>query len=94
VYPRELERLLLTHPAVTAAAIVGRADHTAGELPVAFVVRAPGQHPDANELMTYVNQRVAPYQKLRELHFLEHLPTSVAGKVLKRRLRDQLNQAG
>jgi long-chain acyl-CoA synthetase len=56
-------------PDATAAAVIGRADHTTGELPVAFVVTAPGHHINADELMTIVNRQVAPYQKLRELHF-------------------------
>lgn len=91
VYPRELERLLLAHPAITAAAVVGRADHACGELPVAFVVTAPHHHISAHELMTAINHQVAPYQKLRELHFIERLPTSGAGKILKRQLRDKLH---
>ncbi|QFU93682.1 class I adenylate-forming enzyme family protein [Amycolatopsis sp. YIM 10] len=91
VYPRELEELLASQPAVAAAAVVGRPDEAAGELPVAFVVRAPG-HADATaaDLMATVNDLVLPYKRLRELHFVDKLPISGAGKILKRKLRDQL----
>lgn len=91
IYPQELEQLLLAHPGITAAAVVGRADHAHGELPVAFVVTTPHHHISAHELMTTINHQVAPYQKLRELHFIQHLPTSGTGKILKRQLRDKLH---
>ncbi|MBN6036633.1 class I adenylate-forming enzyme family protein [Amycolatopsis sp. 195334CR] len=91
VYPRELEELLAAQPAVAVAAVVGRPDEAAGELPVAFVVRAPG-YADATaaDLMATVNDLVLPYKRLRELHFVDKLPISGAGKILKRKLRDQL----
>ncbi|GAB2753023.1 class I adenylate-forming enzyme family protein [Amycolatopsis magusensis] len=91
VYPRELEELLAAQPAVAVAAVVGRPDEAVGELPVAFVVRAAG-HADATEadLMATVNGLVLPYKRLRELHFVEKLPVSGAGKILKRKLREQL----
>jgi long-chain acyl-CoA synthetase len=88
VYPRELEELLLSHPAVAAAAVVGRPDRVAGELPVAFVV--PAGDLDAEQLKALVNDRVAPYQRLREIRAVEALPLSPAGKVLKRALRERL----
>ncbi|PWV71960.1 long-chain acyl-CoA synthetase [Prauserella marina] len=91
VYPRELEELLITLPEVTAAAVVGRPSPGIGESPVAFVVRAPG-HDDLTEstLLTTVNAQVVPYKRLRELHFVESIPVSAAGKVLKRQLRERL----
>ncbi|AXB47068.1 class I adenylate-forming enzyme family protein [Amycolatopsis albispora] len=91
VYPRELEELLAAQPAVAVAAVVGRPDDAAGELPVAFVVRAPG-YADATaaDLMATVNDLVVPYKRLRELHFVDKLPVSGAGKILKRKLREQL----
>jgi long-chain acyl-CoA synthetase len=61
-----------------------------GELPVAFVV-APGfSEPDGQALLAAVNEQVTPYKRLRELHLVEEIPVSAAGKVLKRTLRERL----
>jgi long-chain acyl-CoA synthetase len=88
VFPRELEELLITMPGVAAAAVVGRPDTEVGELPVAFVV--PHGSLDADGLMAAVNEKVLPYKRLREIHVVEQIPVSAAGKVLKRELRQQL----
>jgi long-chain acyl-CoA synthetase len=88
VFPRELEELLITMPGVAAAAVVGRPDTEVGELPVAFVV--PRGELDPAELMAAVNEKVLPYKRLREIHVVEQIPVSAAGKVLKRELRQQL----
>ncbi|WP_300016956.1 AMP-binding protein [Pseudonocardia sp.] len=88
VYPRDLEELLHAQPGVGGAAVVGKPDADAGELPVAFVV-APGLA-DADALMAAVNAQVTPYQKLRELYLVDAIPVSAAGKVLKRELRERL----
>jgi long-chain acyl-CoA synthetase len=89
VYPRELEELLAAHGGVLAAAVVGRPDTAVGELPVAFVV--PGRpNLSADELMNAINDQVAPYKRLREVHFVDQIPVSAAGKILKRELRARL----
>jgi long-chain acyl-CoA synthetase len=94
VYPRELEELLHARPGVVGAAVVGRPDPLAGELPVAFVV-APGLGtPEADALMEAVNAQVLPYKRLREVHLVDEIPVSAAGKVLKRALRDRLTLPG
>ncbi|RJQ83231.1 class I adenylate-forming enzyme family protein [Amycolatopsis panacis] len=90
VFPRELEELLLTLPGVLGAAVVGRPRDDVGELPVAFVVRQPGSEVDATQLISAVNERVLPYKRLRELYFVDEIPVSAAGKVLKRELRKRL----
>jgi long-chain acyl-CoA synthetase len=87
VYPRVLEERLFAEPGVTGAAVVGRPDPDAGELPVAFVV-APGVDPE--QLRAKVNEQLLPYQRLRELHLVDAIPVSAAGKVLKRELRERL----
>ena len=75
---------------MVGAAVVGRPDPVAGELPVAFVV-APGlDDVGAAELMEAVNAQVVPYKQLRELHLVDAIPVSAAGKVLKRELRERL----
>ena len=90
VYPRELEEILFAQPGVRTAAVVGRPREEVGELPVAFVVPAPGADLDAQDLMAAVNAKVLPYKKIRELHFVDDIPVSNAGKVLKRELRKRL----
>lgn len=89
VYPRELEELLAAHDGVLAAAVVGRPDPSVGELPVAFVVPAR-QEVSAEELMSAINDQVVSYKRLREVHFVDQIPVSAAGKVLKRELRARL----
>lgn len=88
VYPRELEELLLALPTVRAAAVVGKPDELAGELPVAFVVPADGF--DADAVMAAVNEQVVHYKRLRELRVVDTIPVSAAGKTLKRELRASL----
>ncbi len=90
VYPRKLEELLHAQPGVAGAAVVGRPDPEAGELPVAFVV-APGMsEADGATLVEAVNAQVLPYSRIRELHLVDEIPVSAAGKVLKRELRERL----
>ena len=89
VFPRELEELLFAVPGVTAAAVVGRPDPEAGELPVAYVVRRgddAGAALTAASVLAAVNGQVTPYKRLRDVVFLAALPVSPAGKVLKREL--------
>lgn len=83
VYPRKLEELLYEHPAVAAAAVIGKADPEVGEKPKAFVVRKQDLKVTEEELMQFVNEQVIHYAKLRELEFIEELPMTVAGKISK-----------
>jgi len=92
VFPRELEELLHAHPAVAGAAVVGRPDAEVGELPVAFVVLVPGAAVTAAELQDHINAQVVPYKKLREVHLVDAIPVSAAGKVLHRELRAGLTE--
>jgi long-chain acyl-CoA synthetase len=89
VYPRELEELLMAQPGVAAAAVVGRHRADVGELPVAFVVRSDDSITEQH-LIDAVNANVLPYKRIRELKFVEAIPVSAAGKVLKRELRSRL----
>ncbi len=92
MFPRELEELLHAHPAVAGAAVVGRPDAEVGELPVAFVVLVPGAAVTAAELQDHINAQVVPYKKLREVHLVDAIPVSAAGKVLRRELRAGLTE--
>jgi acyl-CoA synthetase (AMP-forming)/AMP-acid ligase II len=86
VAPAELEALLVEHPAVAEAAVIGRRDEEAGEVPVAFVALDGDATPD--EIQAYVAERVAPYKKLRALEVVDEIPKSPSGKILRRKLRD------
>ena len=88
VFPRELEELLMSMPGVAAAAVVGRPSADVGELPVAFVV--PRGDLDADALVATVNEKVLPYKRIREIHVVDQIPVSAAGKILKRELRQRL----
>ncbi|MBL8486704.1 MAG: acyl--CoA ligase [Rhodocyclaceae bacterium] len=88
IYPSDLEAVLLAHPAVAEAAVVGVASERWGETPVAFVVARSGTAAAAEELMAFVNERVGKTQRLAAVEFVAALPRSGIGKVLKRALRD------
>jgi long-chain acyl-CoA synthetase len=90
VYPRELEEILFSHPAVAQCAVIGRADEAGGEIPVAFIQLGPDKNATGAEIMDFVNTSVAPYKHVREVVFVESLPVNMAGKVLKRELREKL----
>jgi long-chain acyl-CoA synthetase len=89
VYPRELEEVLFTHPAVMQCAVIGQADEAGGEIPVAFVQLAPEKTATEAEIMDFVNGSVAAYKHVRRVVLVESLPVNMAGKVLKRELRDK-----
>lgn len=93
VAPAELEAVLLGHPAVGDVAVIGHLDEEAGETPKAYVV-LKGEA-TAQDLMDFVAGRVAPYKRIRDVEFLEQIPKSASGKILRRMLvaRDR-EQAG
>ncbi|GEC08672.1 AMP-dependent synthetase [Streptomyces spinoverrucosus] len=89
VAPAELEALLLTHPGIADAAVIGVYNEDGNEIPRAYVVRQPTA-PDLteNEIMMYVAERVAPYKRVRQVTFIEGVPRAASGKILRRRLRE------
>lgn len=90
IYPREVEEALLCHPSVQAAAVVGRPDPEWGEAVVAFIVTAPGEQPAVEDLDRTCLERIARFKRPKEYRFVDALPTSNYGKVLKRELRELL----
>jgi acyl-CoA synthetase (AMP-forming)/AMP-acid ligase II len=87
VAPAELEAVLLTHPAVADVAVIPSPDLETGEVPKAFVVlRKPAS---AEELMAFVADRVAPHKKVRRVEFIDRIPKSPTGKILRRVLVEQ-----
>jgi long-chain acyl-CoA synthetase len=89
VYPREIEDVLYEHPAVKLCAVVGKPDPVAGEVPKAFIVLKEGAVASAEEIMAFVNDKVAPYKAIREIEFRKDLPISSVGKVLRRALKKE-----
>ena len=87
VYPSDLEAVLRRHPGVADAAVVGVPSEEWGETPVAFVVPAPGA-PAADELRSWANGQLGRTQRISAIRYLDELPRSDIGKVLKRELRD------
>jgi acyl-CoA synthetase (AMP-forming)/AMP-acid ligase II len=94
IAPAELEALLLEHPAVLDAAVIPKREMESGEIPKAFVVLRPGQSVSAGEIMRFVEERVAPYKKVREIEFVEAIPKSVSGKILRRELIERERAKG
>lgn len=92
VYPGPLENILREHPAVAQVSVVGLPHPEHGEIPVAFVsiktdADTPASPATAEELMAYVAERVAPYQRIRDVVIVDELPLSATGKILKTELR-------
>jgi fatty-acyl-CoA synthase len=87
IYPREIEEVLLAHPAVSDAAVVGEPDELWGESVKAVVVLRQGQSISAQEIIDYCKAHLASYKKPRKVVFVRDLPRNPSGKVLKRQLR-------
>ena len=87
VYPRELEEVLLTHPVVSQAAVIGVPDPRLGEEVKAFIVLKPGAVASEGELLEWCKQQFAAYKYPRHIEFRTELPMSATGKILKRELR-------
>jgi acyl-CoA synthetase (AMP-forming)/AMP-acid ligase II len=89
IYPSDLEAVLQQHPAVAEAAVVGVPSERWGETPVAFAVRKPGHTETSAEIRAWVDERVGKTQRLADFEWVDALPRSAIGKVLKRQLRDE-----
>ncbi len=86
-YPAEIERVLLQHPAVAQAAVVGAPDERLGEVGVAFLVLRPGAKAEEEEILAFCRERMANYKVPRGVELLDQLPVNATGKVLKYALR-------
>ena len=87
IAPAELEAVLLAHPCIADAAVVPIADEEAGQVPKAFVVLK--QQSTADDIMTYVADRVARYKRVRRVEMIDQIPRSPSGKILRRVLIDR-----
>jgi long-chain acyl-CoA synthetase len=94
VYPRDIEEVVIQHPAVTDVAVFGVPDERWGERPIAAVRLEPGMDASAEDVRSWVNERVeARFQRVREVLILDEFPLSVAGKTLRRVIRDNYLEA-
>jgi acyl-CoA synthetase (AMP-forming)/AMP-acid ligase II len=89
VPPAELEALLITHPEIADAAVIGIPDEEAGELPKAFVVRAPDSELSEDAVKAFSAEHLATYKQVRLVEFIDEVPKSLSGKILRRELRDR-----
>ncbi|XP_059627296.1 4-coumarate--CoA ligase-like 1 [Cornus florida] len=90
VAPAELEGILLTHSSVEDAAVVGLPDEEAGEIPAGCVVMNSNAKESEEEIMNYVASNVANYKRVRVLQFVDKIPTSPSGKIMRRLLKEEL----
>jgi acyl-CoA synthetase (AMP-forming)/AMP-acid ligase II len=92
VPPAELEALLLTHPSIADVGVIGTTDNESGqEIPKAFVVTQAGTDLTDTDVMAFVADRVAPYKKVRQVEFVNSIPKSPSGKILRKDLKARDN---
>lgn len=89
VYPREVEEVLLCHPAVQEAAVIGVPNEYRGETVKACIVLKDGAQVTAEEIFAFCRRELAPFKAPKIVEFREELPRSLIGKVLRRRLREE-----
>ncbi|MGZ0228713.1 MAG: AMP-binding protein [Acidimicrobiales bacterium] len=89
VPPAELEALLIVADEVADVAVIGIPDDEAGELPKAYIVKSPGADIDEQWVKDYVSEKVATYKQIRLVEFIDEIPKSASGKILRRFLRDR-----
>jgi acyl-coenzyme A synthetase/AMP-(fatty) acid ligase len=97
VAPAELEALLVTHPAILDAAVVRQSDEEAGEVPKAYIVLKgddASRATTSEAIMGWVAGRVAPHKRIRHLEFIDQIPKSASGKILRRVLIDRDRVSG
>ena len=88
VPPAELEGLLIEHPGIADAAVIGLPDLESGEIPKAFVVKSTGSTIKESEVMEYIAEKVATFKQIRDVEFVEIIPKNPSGKILRRLLKD------
>ena len=81
--------MVYEHPAVKECAVVGKPDELAGEIPTAYVVVKKGHSVEAEELIEFCKQRLSAYKRIRAVEFVDEIPKTPVGKVLRRVLRDR-----
>ena len=90
VAPAELEATLVSHPGIADAAVIGVPDPEAGELPIAFVIPTDPA-PTEDEVKSFLGETLASYKQVHRVEFVEEIPKSASGKILRRLLREQVS---
>ncbi|KAF3444482.1 hypothetical protein FNV43_RR14174 [Rhamnella rubrinervis] len=90
VAPAELEQLLLSHPLIVDAAVIPYPDEEAGQLPMAVVVKQSKCTLDESEVIDFVAKQVSPYKKIRRVVFVDSIPKTGTGKILRKELKNIL----
>lgn len=93
VYPREVEEVLISHPAVADAGVVGIPEERRGEVPYAFVVLTPGATATAEDLLAHCRANLSRYKVPARIEFRDELPKTMIGKVIRKELRKQVEPA-
>lgn len=88
VYPAEIERVVAAHPDVAMVAVGRRPDPVKGEIAVAYVVARPGTNPDDESILEFCAEGLAAYKRPRDVVFVDELPTTSSGKLMRRKLAD------
>ncbi|MEK7856611.1 MAG: long-chain fatty acid--CoA ligase, partial [Acidobacteriota bacterium] len=92
IYPREIDDLLYTHPAVAAAAVIGVPDELYGEDVAAFIVLKAGETATEKEIIDFCRQNLADYKCPKTVRFVSDIPKGPTGKLLKRELARQFEK--
>ncbi|KAL8168079.1 hypothetical protein V2J09_009578 [Rumex salicifolius] len=90
VAPAELEGLLINHPQISDAAVVGMKDEAAGEVPVAFIVKSNGTQITQDDIKLYISKQVVFYKRINKVFFVDSIPKLPSGKILRKELRSRL----